>query len=163
MQLFDALGLNWKILVAQLINFALLLWILYKFGYKPILKFVDERTKKIEKGVKDAAAAEKTLEGATLEHKKIVSEAHKEAQDILTKASSQATEHAHKIMQEGKVEAEAIMAKAQRELETQKGQIIRDAREEVAELVVSATEKLLEEKMDDKADRDFIEKIIKKQ
>ena len=48
MELFNALGINLKILVAQLINFLVLFIVLYKFGYKPMLKFLDDRKDKIE-------------------------------------------------------------------------------------------------------------------
>ena len=163
MQLFNALGIDWKILIAQLVNFTLLLWILYKFGYKPILKFVDERTNKIKKGVKDAEYAAQTLENATIEHKKIVSNAHKEAQRILAKANAQSTAQAQEIIEAGKKEAARIIDAAQDTLAEQQQRLIRDAREEIADLVIRSVEKVLEEKLDDATDRKLIEKMLTKQ
>jgi len=57
MKLLQALGLDIRILSAQLINFAVLLFVLWRFGYKPILKFLDDRKDQIEKGVDDAKKA----------------------------------------------------------------------------------------------------------
>ena len=48
-ELFSKLGIDWKLLIAQIINFLVLLFVLYKFAYRPILSMLEKRTKKIEK------------------------------------------------------------------------------------------------------------------
>lgn len=54
MELFNALGVDLKILFAQLVNFAILFFVLYKFAYKPLLKLIDDRKDMIEDGVLNA-------------------------------------------------------------------------------------------------------------
>ena len=60
-QLFEAFGIDWKLLLAQAVNFGVLFVALTYFLYKPVLKTLDERKQKVAKGVTDAEAAEKML------------------------------------------------------------------------------------------------------
>lgn len=57
MELLNALGIDWKILLAQFVNFAVLVFVLWKFAYKPIFKFLEDRKNKIEEGIKNAEQA----------------------------------------------------------------------------------------------------------
>ena len=98
MEIFQAFGLDIKHLIENLVNFLILVFILYKLGYKPILKFVKERQEKIEKGIKHAEEAAKRLDDAATEQDKILSKAHKEAQDIIGKAKDQAKAQADGII-----------------------------------------------------------------
>mgnify|MGYP001588456271 CR=1 FL=1 len=61
MELISKLGIDWKLLVAQIVNFFILLFVLYKFAYKPVLEMLEKRSKTIEKGIHDAKASEERL------------------------------------------------------------------------------------------------------
>ena len=69
MGLIYALGIDGRILLAQLFNFAILVFILWRFAYKPVLNILEERRLKVEKSLDDAEAATKRLKQAEAESK----------------------------------------------------------------------------------------------
>ena len=62
MELLQKLGIDWRLLIAQLVNFSILVIILYKLLYKPVLKVLNDRKEKIEQGLKDAKSLGEELE-----------------------------------------------------------------------------------------------------
>ena len=87
---FEALGIDWKLLVLQTIAFLVLLWFLGKFVYPPLTKMLDKREADIEAGVKAAQAAEKKADEAKSEVEKLLKAARSEASDIVATAKEEA-------------------------------------------------------------------------
>ncbi len=160
MELLEKLGINWKLLIAQLINFAILLYVLKRFAYTPIVKMLNERTEKIEKGLKNAEETRKKLTEITQKEKEILSKAKIEARDILKKSEDTAKRSKDEIAAEVKAQAEKIITDAKASIESEKTKMLREVKTEVAELVISATEKIINERIDSKKDRELIEKSI---
>ncbi len=123
MEILNQFGINPILLLAQVVNFLVLLFILKKFLYKPILKVLEERKKKIEESLKNAEEIEKRL-----------LETEEEKDKVLLKASSEA----QKLLDDTKKELEAmktemeLRAKQQAELIIKKGE--EAARAEVARM-----------------------------
>ena len=161
MELLGNLGINGKLLVAQIINFLILLFVLYKFAYGPILKMLEERTNKIEKGLKDADESHKKLAEIVQKEKEVMAEARKEAQAIIVKAEEQAKKNKEDIITESKTQSEKILADAQKKIEEEKNKMLVEVKGEIANLVVLATEKMIGEKMDTAKDKELIEKSIR--
>ncbi len=160
MELLENLGINWKLLIAQIINFLILLFVLHRFAYKPILKMLDDRTNKIEKGLKDAEETQNKLREITQKEKEILAKARTEAQEILKKTEDMAKKSKEEIAVEAKTQAEKIISDAKASIESEKTKMLREVKSEVAELVVLATEKVIREKIDSAKDRELIEKSI---
>ena len=72
MEVLAKLGIDWKLLIAQAVNFLVLLWILRRYAYGPILRVLEARTARIEQGLKDAQASELKLQSAADEEKKLL-------------------------------------------------------------------------------------------
>ncbi|SRR6056297_1463177 len=161
MKLFNALGLDPQILIAQLVNFAVLVFVLYKFAYNPILNFLKQRKEKIKQGVEYADQAEKELEEARQEKKGIIKEAKKEAMTITEKAKEEGEEKRKKIVDNAKEEVGQIINQEKEKIRAEKAESLKEAKKEVADMVVLALEKVLEEKVDSKKDKDLIQKTIK--
>jgi F-type H+-transporting ATPase subunit b len=160
MELLQKLGINWKLLVAQIVNFLILLFVLYRFAYKPVLKLLNDRTKKIEKGLKDTELAHRKLQEITQKEKEMLSKARIEAQEILKKTEDMAKKSKDEMAQEAKAQAEKIIADAKSNIESEKTKMLREVKAEVAELVVMATEKVIGEKIDEKKDKELIDKLV---
>ena len=77
-ELFSKLGIDWRLLVAQLANFLILLFVLRRFAYKPLLKLLEERKQRIADGLANAQKAKSNLEEAEKERQEIISTAKKE-------------------------------------------------------------------------------------
>jgi F-type H+-transporting ATPase subunit b len=160
-ELFAKLGIDWKLLIAQIINFLVLLFILYKFAYRPLLAMLDKRTKKIEQGLKDAEVAHKKLEESEKKQTEILHKARVEAKDIVEKAREQAEKGRAEIVAESKVQSDKLIADARAQIEQEKQKTLSEIKSEIGGLVVAATEKIIEEKMDEKKDKELIEKSLK--
>lgn len=161
MELLDNLGINGKLLIAQIINFLILLWVLHKFAYGPVVKMLEERTKKIEKGLKDAQDSQKKLEEIAEKEKAILMEARKQAHEIIKKSEGTAVAQAQEIMLNAKNQTQSMLEAAQKQIEREKMKILAEVKTEVSTLVMMATEKIIDEKLDAVKDGELINKAIK--
>lgn len=160
MELIKSLGLDYKILIAQFINFIVLIFVLYKFGYQPMLKFLDDRRKKIEEGVVNAEKAQAKLEELSEKEKKIIKDAKKEALVILEKAKNQAEEKRKELITKAKQEIATIINDEKAKIKQEKAELVNEVKKEVGELVVFALEKVIDKKVDKSQDKKIIEEIV---
>ncbi|MDR3582028.1 MAG: hypothetical protein P4L67_02010 [Candidatus Pacebacteria bacterium] len=143
-QLVSQLGIDWKLLLSQAVNFALLLIVLRIFVYKPVLKLLHDRRAKIEGGLAKAEEAEKRLHEVDLIGKGKIKDAEHEAMGILKRTESDAKTLEEKLLAEAKrKEDEAVGATAVR-LRTQEEESRRAMEKEAAALVKQALVRTVE-------------------
>ncbi|OGM20531.1 hypothetical protein A2714_04035 [Candidatus Woesebacteria bacterium RIFCSPHIGHO2_01_FULL_38_9] len=116
----ESLGLDVKILLAQIINFGLLLFILSKVLYKPVIKLIDERNKKLTKAIEDSAAIEKKLEKIEESKKDLLSQARQNANKEREDLIKMAQEESRVIIDNAKKKAEKEIEKGLTMLKTAK-------------------------------------------
>lgn len=139
----DQLGITWGLLLSQIVNFAILLVILQKFLYQPVLNMLDRRKERIAQSMKDAERASAAAQEAEQEKAKILEAARREAQEIRVQATRDAEKIAQDVRSRAEQEATEIRIKAQTEAERQVSAALADANKQIAELAVLATEQLL--------------------
>ncbi|MDD3711376.1 MAG: F0F1 ATP synthase subunit B [Patescibacteria group bacterium] len=161
MELFDALGINGKILLAQFINFAVLVFVLWRFAYKPILKFLEDRRKKIEKGVENSELAITKLEEIAEKEKEVIIEAKKEALNLINEAKDNAEKRGQELIKKAQEEASLVMLKEKEKLNQEKIEMFKEMKNNLSELVILAVEKVIEDKMDSEKDKEIIKKALK--
>jgi F-type H+-transporting ATPase subunit b len=159
--IIEAFHLDVKLLMAQIINFTIVVAVLYKLVYQPLLKVMNERTEKIEKGLADAKKSQEQLEKAEKIREEKIQEAKKEARQILEKMQALAETNKEQTIEKSKKEAQEVIKKAKEAIETEKGKMLKEVRQEIGELTGLALEKILEEKNDKDFDKKIIEKTIK--
>lgn len=147
-----SLGLDWKLFIAQLVNFSVILFIVWRWVYRPLAKAMDARTEKIERGLKDADEGARLKETAEEEKQKLVLEARKQAKEIIEKAEADARSREEEMAAKARDEVQGVVAEGKQRLRDEQDAMMRDAKERIAEIVVAATERVLREKMDDKKD-----------
>ena len=160
MELLNSLGINAKLLIAQIVNFLILLFVLYKFAYGPVLRMLDERTKKIEKGMKDAEASGKKLEEIAAKEKGILDEAKNQAKEIVKRSEDAAVKQAEEIVITAKDQTQKMLETAQKQIQQEKNKILAEAKSEIANLVMAATEKIIDENLDSEKDKERIKKSL---
>lgn len=150
------LGINWKLFVAQLVNFGIILFIFWKWIVKPLGSALTARQEKIESGLKHAEEME--VERKNFEQWKTdeMKKARQDAEAIITKASSTAEQLKQQTMTTANEQAGKLLEQTKATLEMEKQQMLKEVRQEVADLVVTASEKLLKEKLTDRKDRELI-------
>lgn len=132
------------------LSFLILVFILGKFAWKPILNSVNERETSILSALEEAENARKEMENLTADNERILKEARverenmiKEARDIKTKMISDAKE-------EAKVTADAMIVQAQEAIENEKKSAMADIKNQIASLSIDIAEKVVKEELSNK-------------
>jgi F-type H+-transporting ATPase subunit b len=159
--LIQALGLDLRILLAQFVNFSVLVFVLWRFAYKPVLKILEERRLKIEQGVKDSEAAEEKLSLAVQESKTIIATARQEASAIIDEAQGRGEARYQEVVLKAKEDLRVIMDKEKEKLQQEKQNLVAQVKTEASELIIKSLEKFLGTNMNADSDQKVIEKIIK--
>ncbi|MDP3732926.1 MAG: F0F1 ATP synthase subunit B [Candidatus Daviesbacteria bacterium] len=148
MEILNQFGINPILLAAQVVNFLILLFILKKFLYKPILKVLEERKRKIEESLKNAEEIEKKLQLTEDEKEKILAKTSQEAQRLLDRVKKEielmkeegkveAQQEAVRIIQKGQEQLQAEMEKMKQELMGNLGVLVAAGMEKVVGKVIN--------------------------
>jgi len=141
--ILESLGFEFPKFLWQLVNFLILLFILKKFAYKPMLNMLDERKKSIEDAINNAETAKNEAEKLRKEYESRLAEAKQEAQEVIAKATKLGEEMKKEIITNAQNEANKAIQRAQEEIAIEKDQAIAALRDEVATLAVMAAGKVL--------------------
>ncbi|MBT3356073.1 F0F1 ATP synthase subunit B [bacterium] len=159
-ELIKTFHIDYKMLAAQMVNFAIVIAVLYKFAYKPLLVKMDERSDTIEKGLNDAREAGEKLEAAAEEREKQIQEAKKEARQIIDQAQRQSDRNKEEAVGQARIDAQKVVDQAKKQIQAQKEKMVVEIKREVGMLVTLAVKKVINEKLDSKKDEELIEKAI---
>ena len=131
----------------QGINFGLLLYVLTRFLFKPLMKTLDERREKIAEGVRAAEAAAQRLADAKNEGEEIVGRGAREAEGLVAAARTRADEKGGEIVKSAEARANSIMKDAAAKAEESKRQALHETSKEITRAAMLAAEKILKEKL----------------
>jgi len=144
--LITAFGLDWRLLIIQGVNFAVLLAALTYFLYTPVTKMIDERREKIAEGVRKALAADEALAAAKSQGENMIGTAAREAEGLVATARLSADDKAQTIVRTAESRANALLKDAQARAEEAKRLALQESSKEIARAAMLAAEKLLREK-----------------
>lgn len=156
MDVFAKLGIDWKLLLAQAVNFGILFWVLRRFAYKPMLDFLESRSARIDKGLKDAEAAQSKLASMEEKEKQVLVDARNEARSIITLAETSAKKRDADRMKETEEKTKRFLDDARMKIEEEKQKILMEAKQEIAEIVSLSVEKILKEKVNATKDKELL-------
>ncbi|MCZ6891697.1 MAG: F0F1 ATP synthase subunit B [Chloroflexi bacterium] len=154
------LGFHWPSLLVYLVNFTLLLAILYVVGYKPILRILNQRTERIRGSLEEAEQIRAESEVRQEEMKRELDQARQEGQVLITQARELADRYRDEERQKAKVEAEAFLTRARSDIERERDNAIEEVRQQFADLAITAAERVVERSLDKDAHREVIEKVL---
>lgn len=140
----ETFHIDWQIIIAQVINFAVVLFILQFLALKPLSKLMKERSERINNGLSDAKKNEEILKNSQKEYEEILLRAKTEANEIFQDGKRDAEEKRKEIIENANREVENIIINGKKILESEKIKMVEEAKNEIVSLVVKATEKLLE-------------------
>ena len=160
--LITTFHLDWKLMVAQAINFAIVILVLYFFALKPLKKLMDERTQTIAGGLDNAKKQEELLKAQQEEYDKTLANARAEAQTIMKDVKKDAEAKRAQLLASAQDESKAILESGKKQLESEKAKMLDDAKKELVSLVVAATGKVLGDNMSEKIDTKLVEDSIVK-
>ncbi|MBI1971471.1 MAG: F0F1 ATP synthase subunit B [Candidatus Wildermuthbacteria bacterium] len=160
-ELFENLGINWKLLLAQAVNFLLVLWLLNKFVFKKLLKFLEERKERISKGLVFSERAKQELQRVEQARHLALGQARREGEMLIAEAKNLAQKQENEVLAAAKAKHEEILKKASEEGVVMKEQMVREAKIEMQKSAVAIAEKILQKTIAPKDQDRFLKEALK--
>lgn len=155
------LGIDWKLFLAQLVNFGIVVFILWRWIFRPVAGALESRRQKIETSIKQAEEIEQRMKKFEIEQEELMKKARAEGQEMVKKSQVAAESMEKETVEKARQGAEKIIKDAQIQIEQDKQRALQEAREELANLTVMATEKILRSKLDKEKDKRLVEEVLR--
>jgi len=156
----EALGIDPIQLGAQIVNVGILVYLLKRFLYSPVLSSLDKRKNEIE----DALSLKQAMENRELkmaeEQKKLRKELHEEERRVMKQAVTEAKKRENEILGEAKKEIIAERDKMLADMSREREKIIEEAKKQSLFYAVQISEKLLGSKLDEKEQKELLKKAL---
>lgn len=155
------LGLNWKMFIAQLVNFSLIVFVLWKWVFTPVTSALENRTRKIERSLQDAETIKREMAGLEERKQQEQKRAREEFQRVVTQAETAGARLKENILAEARKNAEKQIADAEKRIAEDKEKTLAEVKKELAGLVVAAAEKIVAEKLTSDKDAKLVRESMK--
>ncbi len=147
-------------MILQWINFAILLFLLTKLLYKPLMGYLDRRREEVESELKEADRTRKQAEVTLAEYEKKMAGAEQEGRQIKFQARNEGQEEREQIITQARADASRVMDKARQEIELQEKKARARLRRDTVDLSINIAEKLMEKELDREEQQKFIRQSI---
>ncbi len=154
------LGINLGLLILQVLNFAIVLILLYKWAYTPILNMLEKRRNAIAQGLEDSRIAAEARANAEQEARQIIAKAQAEAAEKVREASQRAESAGLELKAEAEGDAVKIREGALADAAIERERLLGDLRGQVGALAIAAAQKLIGEALDEKRQRNLIDEFF---
>ncbi|HNW71842.1 MAG TPA: F0F1 ATP synthase subunit B [Candidatus Paceibacterota bacterium] len=161
-ELISTFHIDWKLMIAQLINFGLVFLALYFIAAKPLSKLISDRTKEITTGLDNAKKAESDVANANIKKEEIVKEAKENAKSILATSQADGKEIIKEAKEKASIEKEEIIKQAKLDAGKEKKNAEEEVRKEAGELIKDGVRKIMEGYVSEGKGEDIIKAMIRK-
>ena len=143
----EKLGINPGLLIAQIFNVVLLVWLLTRFLYRPVLNMLNERTRRIQESLKETEQVKEQLARANEDYDQKLAQARQEAAGILAQAQERAKLQEAEIIAQARQEADRIRSDAREQAVQERDGLMRDLKNQMADLVTITASRVLGEEL----------------
>jgi F-type H+-transporting ATPase subunit b len=154
------LGINVPVLIANIVNFTVLLVILRLVAWGPLMKMLDERREKIAQSLSAAEQAKVQAAESERQVQEQIETSRREAQQLIAQAQEISTRIQTDARTQAQADAEATLARARNEIQQERDTAIADLRREFADMTISAAEKVINRSIDRNAHKQLIEEAL---
>jgi F-type H+-transporting ATPase subunit b len=155
-----ALGFNLPALIAQLINFAILLVLVAWASKRFLFPLLDERRKRIQEGLDASDEAKRRLSETETESAVELEKARQEGQRLIGEAQQMSARNREEALQSARTEAETLLERARSEIQLERDAAIAEIRREFGSLTIAAAERVIRRSLDAEAHRELIEEVL---
>jgi F-type H+-transporting ATPase subunit b len=156
----EQLGINLNGLIAQLINFLVLYYLLSRFLFPRVTKMLDARAARIRESIERAEQVQRDAERMEQQFQERLAEARREGQGIVANANVIAQRIQAEAQEKAQREAEAFLLRAREQIRRETEQARLELRQQVASLVVLAASRVVERSLDERQHVDLIERVL---
>lgn len=158
--LIQTFHLDWKLLLVQAVNFAIIFVLIYFFVFKPLVGTMVERNRKIDKGIKDFADISRRIEEAKKEQETIISQAKKDAAACLSEAWKAEDEKKTEMVENARVRIGQVITEERSKMAQEKKKLLFEIKSEISLLVLKAIGRITGEKIENHPDKALIDKTV---
>jgi F-type H+-transporting ATPase subunit b len=156
----DLLNPNLGLAVWTILTFVVVLLVLRRYAWKPILAAMQARERGIQQLLDDAQREREEAERLLEEYRRQLAEARSEGQRILAEGKAAAERVREEMLERARKEAEGIVAKAGTEIDLERRKALAELRHQAVEIAIAAAQKVLEESLDDERHRRIVESYL---
>lgn len=144
----ETFHIDWKLMLAQAINFGLVFFAFYYLANKPLSKLIKDRKSEIQTGLEDGKKNAELLKQTEASYQEALAKARAEADSMYKQAKKEATANKIKMIEDAKEEVAQMIESGKKTLEAEKVKMVNEAKKEIVTLVIKSTEKVLGAKVD---------------
>src|SRR3989338_3029023 len=159
-ELLHSLGIDWRLLIAQGVNFAILLAVLGRFVYRPIMKMLDDRREGVRRAIEREESAAAKLAAAEAEKEAMLADARVRSQKIIDEARQSGEEVKRKMFGEAKEEIKKMQTDAAKKLQDERVNLVTEVKSEIGTLIVDTIEKTLGDVLDERSQGKMVEQAL---
>ncbi len=159
--LISTFHIDWHLIVAQAVNFVVVIAVLYFFALKPLKKLMDERGATIKGGLDNAEKQKELVAEQQKQYDAALAEARAQAAVMLKEAKKDTEAYRADMMAKAQADVAASIESGKKQLEAEKGKMMDEAKKELVSLVMGATEKVLGSAVSEKVESKLVEESIK--
>jgi F-type H+-transporting ATPase subunit b len=152
--------INFGLTVYTIVLFALFALVLTKFGWKPLLKIIEERENSVRDAVASAERANADAQSLLAEHRELIRAAARERDEVLKRAAQEAESLRAGLAAKAKAESDQMIQRAKEQIEREKGAAIEGLRAEVADLAVEAAAKIIRSSLTPEVQRQLVDEFV---
>jgi F-type H+-transporting ATPase subunit b len=144
----EALGIQWSNLIFQIIAFLILIWVLNKYAFGPVIRMLDARAERIRESMATAERIEQNMAETQRQNQAILDEARREAQTIISRARESGDELLNRAREEASTQRDREMERARQQIRAETEQAKEELRQEVADLALLAAGRIVRQELD---------------
>lgn len=156
--LFSHLHIEGSLLIAQVVNFLILLFVLGRFVYKPVLGMLEKRRMAIQEAIEKSDAIARQFQESQQLRSQELKKAREEAQAVVEEAKMRAGQQHDELMKKAYKEVEGLVARARKEIQAEKQEAMTQAQKEFQALLIPALARVIQEASDEKTQHAFLER-----
>ena len=158
--MLETLGIHFPSLAIYLVNFLLVLLLLYLFAYKPILRLMDQRAERIRESLEAADMARQEAASSQEAIQEQVTEARREGQRIMDQAREASERFRTEEMDKARQEAEAFVERAKEDIARERDTALQEVRASFGDLAITAAERVIRSSLDRQAHEELINQVL---
>jgi F-type H+-transporting ATPase subunit b len=158
--MLETLGIHFPSLAIYLVNFVLVLVLLYLFAYKPILRLMDERADRIRESLDAADKARQDAASSQEAIQEQITEARREGQRIMDQTREAAERFRTEEMDKARAEAEAFVERARADIQRERDSALQEVRSSFGDLAITAAERVIRSSLDRQAHEELIAQVL---
>jgi len=152
--------IDFGIILAQIVTFAVAVFILWKLAWKPLVSGMEQRKNAVAKNISDAEKIKQETEKLKAEYDRMIAGIDKKAQELIAQTSAAAEQQKQQIISAARDEAKTIFQMAKKQIEQERVSVKNDLKKELIPIAFSIAEKILEKNIDKSAQSRLVEKFL---